>query len=133
MKPEQRYAFLSEYLPEEGFREYDGLFADFRQGGYRVFGDIICDIYAENKKSNKEILRFKNDTPELTAMLDAYLACKPGKDYIEAVATACKAILSKIAPCFQIIRYAEAMGRRDFIFDVLLDEAEFYLIGGGNE
>ena len=133
MKPEQRYEFLSEYLPEEGFREYDGLFADFRQGGYRVFGDIICDIYAENKKSNKEILRFKNDTPELTAMLDAYLACKPGKDYIEAVATACRNELSKIAPCFQIIRYAEALGRRDFIFDVLLDEAEFYLIGGGNE
>ena len=23
MKPEQRYEFLSEYLPEEGFREYD--------------------------------------------------------------------------------------------------------------
>lgn len=133
MKPEERLAFLLEYLPEEGFREYDGLFADFRQGGYRVFGDIICDIYAENKKSSKEILRFKNDTPELTAMLDAYLACKPGKDYIEAVATSCRAILSKIAPCFQIIRYAEAMGRRDFIFDVLLDEAEFYLIGGGNE
>ena len=31
------------------------------------------------------------------------------------------------------IRYVEALGRRDFIFDVLLDEAEFYLIGGWGE
>ena len=40
--------------------------------------------------------------------------------------------MSKITPTFQAIRYAEALGRRDFIFDVLLEEAEFYLIGGGN-
>ena len=39
---------------------------------------------------------------------------------------------TKITPPFQAIRYAEAMDRRDFIFDVLLEEAEFYLIGGGN-
>ena len=40
--------------------------------------------------------------------------------------------LAKITPPFQAIRYAEALDRRDFIFDVLLEEAEFYLIGGGN-
>ena len=40
--------------------------------------------------------------------------------------------MSKITPTFQAIRYAEALGRRDFIFDVLLEEAEFYLLGGGN-
>ncbi|MBS6447064.1 MAG: hypothetical protein KH382_05665 [Clostridiales bacterium] len=62
----------------------------------------------------------------MTAMIDA------GTDYREAISTACRICLAKITPTFQGIRYAEALGRRDFIFDVLLEEAEFYLIGDGN-
>lgn len=132
MKPEERLSFLHEYLPEEAFRAYDGLFSDFRMGGYRVFGDIICDIDDANRLADKSKLHYKNDTPEMTAMVDAYHNRLPGVDYREAVATACRLCLAKITPPFQAIRYAEAMDRRDFIFDVLLEEAEFYLIGGGN-
>ena len=127
MKPEERFlSFLHEYLPEEAFRAYDGLFSDFRMGGYRVFGDIICDIDDANRQADKSKLHYKNDTPEMTAMIDA------GTDYREAISTACRICLAKITPTFQGIRYAEALGRRDFIFDVLLEEAEFYLIGDGN-
>lgn len=133
MIPEQRYEFLETYLPEEGFRLYDALFADFRMGGYRILGDIICDINEENRRADNKKLNRKNDTPAMTAMLDAYVNREVGVDYREAVAKACYVALSKIAPGFQAIRYAEALGRRDFIFDVLLDEADFYLIGGGNE
>ena len=132
MKPEERLSFLHEYLPEEAFRAYDGLFSDFRMGGYRVFGDIICDIDDANRLADKSKLHYKNDTPEMTAMIDAYNNRIPGTDYREAVAETCKICLTKITPPFQAIRYAEALGRRDFIFDVLLEEAEFYLIGGGN-
>lgn len=132
MKPDARLSFLQEYLPEEAFRAYDGLFSDFRMGGYRVFGDIICDIDDANRLADKSKLHYKNDTPEMTAMIDAYHTRLPGVDYREAVAAACRLCLAKITPPFQAIRYAEAMDRRDFIFDVLLEEAEFYLIGGGN-
>ena len=51
MKPDERLPFLQEYLPEEAFRAYDGLFSDFRMGGYRVFGDIICDIDGANRQA----------------------------------------------------------------------------------
>ena len=132
LKPKERLSFLHEYLPEEAFRAYDGLLSDFRMGGYRVFGDIICDIDDTNRLADKSKLHYKNDTPEMTAMIDAYHTRLPGVDYREAVATACRLCLAKITPPFQAIRYAEAMDRRDFIFDVLLEEAEFYLIGGGN-
>lgn len=132
MKPEERLSLLQEYLPEAAFRAYDGLFSDFRMGGYRVFGDIICDIDDTNRLADKSKLRYKNDTPEMTAMVDAYHNRLPGVDYREAVAAACRLCLAKITPPFQAIRYAEALDRRDFIFDVLLEEAEFYLIGGGN-
>ena len=101
-------------------------------GGYRVFGDIICDIDDANRLADKSKLHYKNDTPEMTAMIDAYHNRLPGVDYREAVSAACRLCLAKITPPFQAIRYAEAMDRRDFIFDVLLEEAEFYLIGGGN-
>lgn len=132
MKPEERLSLLQEYLPEAAFRAYDGLFSDFRMGGYRVFGDIICDIDDTNRLADKSKLRYKNDTPEMTAMVGAYHNRLPGVDYREAVAAACRLCLAKITPPFQAIRYAEALDRRDFIFDVLLEEAEFYLIGGGN-
>ena len=132
MKPDARLSFLQEYLPEEAFRAYDGLFSDFRMGGYRVFGDIICDIDDANRQADKAKLHYKHDTPEMTAMIDAYNNRIPGTDYREAVAETCRICLAKITPPFQAIRYAEAMDRRDFIFDVLLEEAEFYLIGGGN-
>ena len=132
MKPEERLSFLHEYLPEEAFRAYDGLFSDFRMGGYRVLGDIICDIDDANRQADQAKLHYKHDTPEMTAMIDAYNNRIPGTDYREAVAETCKICLTKLTPPFQAIRYAEAMDRRDFIFDVLLEEAEFYLIGGGN-
>lgn len=132
MKPEERLSFLREYLPEEAFRAYDGLFSDFRMGGYRVLGDIICDIDDANRLADKSKLHYKHDTPEMTAMIDAYNNRIPGTDYREAVAETCRVCIAKITPPFQAIRYAEAMDRRDFIFDVLLEEAEFYLIGGGN-
>ena len=132
MKPDARLSFLQEYLPEEAFRAYDGLFSDFRMGGYRVFGDIICDIDDANRQADKSKLHYKHDTPEMTAMIDAYNNRIPGTDYREAVAETCKICLTKLTPPFQAIRYAEAMDRRDFIFDVLLEEAEFYLIGGRN-
>ena len=132
MKPEERLSLLQEYLPEAAFRAYDGLFSDFRMGGYRVLGDIICDIDDANQQAEKAKLHYKHDTPEMTAMIDAYNNRIPGTDYREAVAETCRVCIAKITPPFQAIRYAEAMDRRDFIFDVLLEEAEFYLIGGGN-
>lgn len=132
MKASDRLTFLEEYLPEEGFREYDDLFSDFRMGGYRVLGDIICNIDSGNKNADKNKLHYKNDSEAMTAMIDSYINRAPGTDYREAVSTACRLCLAKITPPFQGIRYAEALGRRDFIFDVLLEEAEFYLIGGGN-
>ena len=64
----------------------------------------------------------------MTAMIDAYNNRIPGTDYREAVAETCRVCIARITPPFQAIRYAEAMDRRDFIFDVLLEEAEFYPI-----
>ena len=64
LKPKECLSFLQEYLPEEAFRTYDGLFSDFRMGGYRVLGDIICDIDDDNRQADK-------------AKLHYYLANKP--------------------------------------------------------
>ena len=91
---------------------------------------INCKRIMKNWSKSK--LHYKHDTPEMTAMIDAYNNRIPGTDYREAVAETCRVCIAKITPPYQAIRYAEAMDRRDFIFDVLLEEAEFYLIGGGN-
>lgn len=133
MKLEQRLAFLAEYLPEEEFREYDMLFSNFRMSGYRVLGDIICDIDDANRNADKDKLHFKNDTEDMAAMINAYINRTPGTDYREAIATATLSRICKIMSHFMAIRYAEALGRRDFIFDVMLEIADHYLVGGDNE
>ncbi len=132
MKMNDRLDFLGEYLPEEGFREYDLFFSNFRMGGYRVLGDIICDIDDDFKNADRSTLHYKNDGEAMTAMIDAYIERKPGTDYREAIATATLTELAKIVSPFMGIRYAEALGRRDFILDVMLEIADHYLIGGNN-
>ena len=42
MDKDSRLDFLTDYLSE--YEEYFDLLADFRFGGYRVLGDLICDI-----------------------------------------------------------------------------------------
>ncbi len=132
MKMSDRLDFLSEYLPEERFREYDVLFSNFRMGGYRVLGDIICDIDYDYRNADRSKLHYKNDSEAMTAMIDAYINRKPGTDYREAIATATLTELAKIVSPFMGIRYAEALGRRDFILDVMLEIADHYLVGGDN-
>ncbi len=42
MAEEQRETFLREWLPEGA--DYYDLLTDFRHGGFRLLGDLVCDI-----------------------------------------------------------------------------------------
>lgn len=44
MDETNREAFLLEQLPETEFAAYYDLLSDFRFGGFRVLGDLVCDI-----------------------------------------------------------------------------------------
>ena len=60
--PEERERFLDLYLPYGTPQQYHMLFSDFRHGGYRIFGDIICDLddAFTAEKSKKQRLHRKS-------------------------------------------------------------------------
>ncbi|MBQ8045040.1 MAG: hypothetical protein IJ269_01660, partial [Bacteroidales bacterium] len=46
---EERYDFVKRHFPNADFYRYYDLLCDFRHGGFRLLGDIICDIDDEKK------------------------------------------------------------------------------------
>ena len=129
MLPEEREQFLRTYLNGERFESYNELFCDFRQNGDRIFSNIICDRYAENKLHNLTSLHFENDSEEMTAMMLAYRNKSKTYGYKETVTEECRKLLSKIIRLNDAVPYVVAAGYRKYIFDILLTETEKYIIG----
>ena len=85
MEREERYDFVKRHFPNADFYRYYDLLCDFRHGGFRLLGDIICDIDDENKSEKRKELHKKEDREELTAMLNGYLNKPPAEPFREAV------------------------------------------------
>ena len=127
MDRDSRLDFLSEFLPE--FEDYYYLLADFRFGGYRVFGDLICDIDDENNATERKKLLRSNDSKEFTKMMQAYLNKSHAQSYRQAVAVACKALLDKIIKPKKAVPYVVALGKRDLLWELLPDAVYTHVLG----
>ena len=107
--------FLLTYLPEAAL--WLDLLTDFRYGGYRVLGDLLCDLEEENQAQGWRRLHREQDSPALAAMLNAY-AEQPGGDH-GAAAKECREQIKKIVTLRQAVRYLVALGRRDLLWELL--------------
>jgi len=121
--PEERKTVLNDILPTAGTAYmYMDLFADFRNGGYRVLGDILCDLddrYSRNGIEN-HLIR-KDDSNDLRAMLRP---AATGVDQRTAVITHCRSVMqppgSKARFDYEeAVKCAIALGKRGFVLDVL--------------
>lgn len=119
MPEENREAFLRRYLTED-FSEYFDLLTDFRCSGYRILGDLICDCMDAYRLEDQRKLHSEQDSPAMTAMLDAYRTC--AVDYKTAVAEACRKQLETIVKASEAVKYAVAVNDKDFLWDVLYDK-----------
>ncbi len=122
MSREDRLDFLSELLPE--FEEWFDLLTDFRAGGYRVLGDLICDIDDENTATERKRLHREADSPAFTAMMDGYEDKPYSQGYREAVAEVCRKLLTKLVKPRLAVRYVVALGRRNLLWDMLPEQIE---------
>ena len=122
MSREDRYDFLSELLPE--FEEWYDLLTDFRVGGYRVLGDLICDIDDENTATERKRLHREADSPAFTAMMDAYENKPYSQSYREAVAEVCRKMLTKLVKPKLAVRYVVALGKRNLLWALLPEQIE---------
>lgn len=120
MDTEQRESFLQQYLPEEEFKDYYDLLTDFRSSGYRILGDLICDCMDAYHLEKQQKLHSEQDSPAITAMLDAYL--HRSGDYKEAVQKECRKQLEKILKPGEAVKYAVALKDTAFLWDILYDK-----------
>ena len=113
MDEDARERFLREWLPE--FEDIYDLLTDFRFGGYRILGDIVCDMEDENNGREKKQLFRESDSKAFTAMMRAFADKSASRSYRDAVTAKCRELLTAIVRPTLAVRYVVALGRRDLL------------------
>ena len=121
--PEERENVLAEILPGMYGYEYAELFCDFRCSGYRVLGDIICDMddLHRSRQIQKNLFAQKGDSKDLVFMLGGIAKFR---DYKEEIARRC--VMTLQPPTArnrfdfeEAAKCAIALGKRQFALEVL--------------
>ncbi len=120
LDPEGRGRFLLTWLPE--LESLFDLFSDFRCGGYRILGDLLCDIHEENTAQDRKQLVRPGDSPAFTAMMEN--CQREPRRYREVAASRCRALLEEIVKPVTAVRYVVALGSRSLLWELLLDALE---------
>ena len=122
MDEDARERFLREWLPE--FEDIYDLLTDFRFGGYRILGDIVCDIEDENTGREKKQLFRESDSKAFTAMMSAFADKSASRNYRDTVTAKCRELLTAIVRPALAVRYVVALGRRDLLWELLPEHIE---------
>ncbi len=124
MDGDARERFLREWLPEPEFEDIYDLLTDFRLGGYRILGDIVCDMEDENTGREKKQLFRESDSEAFTAMMSAFADKSASRSYRDAVTAKCRELLTAIVRPALAVRYVVALGRRALLWDLLPEYIE---------
>ena len=122
MDEDARERFLREWLPE--FEDIYDLLTDFRLGGYRILGDIVCDMEDENTNREKKQLFRESDSKAFTAMMKAFADKSASQSYRDAVTAKCRELLTAIVRPALAVRYVVALGRRGLLWELLPEYIE---------
>ena len=122
MDEDARECFLREWVPE--FEDIYDLLTDFRFGGYRILGDIVCDMEDENTGREKKQLFRESDSKAFTAMMKVFADKSVSRSYRDAVTAKCRELLTAIVRPALAVRYVVALGKRDLLWDLLPEYIE---------
>ena len=103
--------------------QYRELFCDFRYGGYRILGDIICDLDDMYRAQgiSKSLIR-KDDSEDLKSLLNGI---KGKDDYKQQVIKNCQKLLKpnikgkESYDWNEVLKCAVALGERQFALEVM--------------
>ena len=126
MTEEQREDFLREYLPEAA--DYYDLLTDFRHGGFRMLGDLVCDVDdLASARERKQLCR-STDSPAFQKMMEAYLSAPFSGNERAVVSKVCRKLLNKIVRPSLAVPYVVALGKRNLLWDLLPDHIEEHVL-----
>ena len=119
----QRAVFLYEQFRRMSFIGLSEVLTDFRCGGYRILGDIVCDYddFYRKRGVRQARLRREDDSADLRALLD-------GEDllyrtsYKAQIGRRCRDHIQERMDASLALRCAIALGKRKFALEVLTDE-----------
>ena len=121
--PEERTNILYTICETGSLYNYLDVFCDFRNGGYRIVGDIICDFDDMYRKMGiqKSISKQKGDSKDLQALL---LGITARADYKEQIIRNCMNIIRPLngKNCLdytEVVKCAVVLGKRQFALEVL--------------
>ena len=95
-----------------------------RCGGFRVLGDLLLDIHEEHEAKNRKQLLRENDSLAFSVMMQAYMEKRNSQSYRDAVSMKCRELLDSIIRPVTAVRYVVACGKRNLLWDLLLDALE---------
>lgn len=121
LPPGERESFLREHLPADIVDAYGELLCDFRAGGYRILGDLLLDVERENRLETSRQLHRAGDSEQMEEMLESYENKTAQESYREAAARGCRRYLERHIQPKLAVQCAAALGKRGFLWDVLLD------------
>jgi hypothetical protein len=121
--PEERTNILYTICRTGNLYDYLDVFSDFRNGGYRIVGDIICDLDDMYRKMGmqKNFAKQKGDSKDLQALL---LGITARADYKEQIIRNCMNIIRPLngKNCLdytEVVKCAVALGKRQFVLEAL--------------
>ena len=106
-----------------GLSDYLDVLCDFRHGGYRIVGDIICDLddMHRNKGIKINITKQKDDSKNLQTMLSGIERADDYKEHIirNCINVICPPSRRGALDFGEVVKCAIALGKRQFTLEVL--------------
>lgn len=121
--PEERQHLLYVLTGVMGLSDYLDVLCDFSRGGYRIVGDIICDLddMHRNKGIKTNITKQKGDSKDLQTMLSGIERADDYKAQIirNCINVICPPSRRGALDFDEVIKCAVALGKRQFALEVL--------------
>ena len=108
--------------------DYYDLLTDFRHGGFRMLGDLVCDMDDLATARERKQLRRPADSPAFQKMMDAYLSAPFSGNERAVVSKVCRKLLNKIVRPSLAVPYVVALGKRNLLWDLLPDHIEEHVL-----
>lgn len=101
---------------------------DFRHGGFRMLGDLVCDTDDLETARERKQFRRPADSPAFQKMMDSYLSAPFSGNERAVVSKVCRKLLNRIIRPSLAVPHVVALGKRNLLWDLLPDHIKEHVL-----